>query len=90
VYPKVPDTVGEPLMVNTLAFQDPVTPDGRPATSDPVAMVVLKVMLDKAVLIQTTGLLLPAPELKVIELFGLTIMVPVAFTVPQPPVKRIE
>ena len=90
VYPKVPDTVGVPLMVNTLAFQDPVTPDGRPATSEPVAMVVLKVMLDKAVLIQTTGLLLPAPELKVIELFGLTIMVPVAFTVPQPPVKRIE
>ena len=40
VYPNVPDTVGVPLMVNTLAFQDPVTPDGRPATSAPVAMVV--------------------------------------------------
>ncbi|NBW33316.1 MAG: hypothetical protein EBR22_05110 [Cytophagia bacterium] len=90
VYPNVPETDGVPLIVSTLEFHVPATPGGSPETSAPVAMVVLKVMLVKAVLIQTTGLLLPAPELKVIVLFGLTIIVPIAFTVPQPPVKRIE
>ena len=43
-----------------------------------------------AVLIQRVWIFVPAPELSDIVLFALTIIVPVAFTLPQPPVSGIE
>jgi hypothetical protein len=64
-----------------------VTPAGKPvAVPIPVAPVVAIVMLVRAVLIQRVGVLDGAPAV----LFGVTVIVPVAFTVPQPPVKGIE
>jgi hypothetical protein len=67
----------------------PVTPAGKPLTLAPVAPVVVKVMAVRAVLIHFVWLLVPAPELKVIVLSGVTVIVPVAVAVPQPPVKVI-
>ncbi len=64
-----------------------VTPAGK-AVADPipVAPVVVWVMAVKGVLIHKVGL-----ELAVLSLlFADTNMVPVALTVPQPPVKGIE
>ncbi len=64
-----------------------VTPAGKAvAVPIPVAPVVLWVMAVKGVLIHKVGLELAAPTV----LFADTIMVPVALTVPQPPVKGIE
>ena len=40
VYVNVPDTEGDPLIVNVFALQLPVTPAGRPDTVAPVAVVV--------------------------------------------------
>ena len=48
----------------------------------PVAPVVECVMFVKAVLIHKVGVLDAAPAV----LFGVTVIVPVAFTIPQPPV----
>ena len=63
-----------------------VTPAGKPvAVPMPVAPVVAIVMLVSAVLIQRVGVLDGAPAV----LFGVTVIVPVALTVPQPPVKGI-
>ena len=64
-----------------------VTPAGKAvAVPIPVAPVVVWVMAVKGVLIHKVGLELAAPTV----LFDDTIMVPVALTVPQPPVKGIE
>ena len=64
-----------------------VTPAGKPvAVPIPVAPVVVWVILVKAVLIHKVGLELAAPTL----LFAVTVMVPVALTLPQPPVNGIE
>ena len=46
-------------------------------------------MAVRAVLIHFVWLLVPDPELKVIVLSGVTVIVPVAVIVPQPPVKVI-
>ncbi len=73
-------------MVTTPPAKEPVTPAGKPVTVAPVAPVVVYVMLVIAVLIQTVCALVPAAELNVIVLSGVTVMVPVALTVPQPPV----
>ena len=63
-----------------------VTPAGNPVgVPIPVALVVAIVMLVRAVLIHKLGVLDGAPAV----LFGVTVIVPVAFTVPQPPVKGI-
>ena len=63
-----------------------VTPAGKPvAVPMPVALVVAIVMLVSAVLIQRVGVLDGAPAV----LFGVTVIVPVALIVPQPPVKGI-
>ena len=60
-----------------------VTPVGNPvAVPIPVAPVVAIVILLRDVLIQSVGLLLGAAAV----LFGVTMIVPVAFTDPQPPV----
>ena len=63
--------------------QAAVTPAGKPvAVPMPVAPVVVRVILVNAVLIHKTGVLDAVPAV----LFGFTVMVPVAFTLPQPPV----
>ena len=70
-------------MVITLAAQLAVTPAGKlTGTPMPVAPVVVCVMLVSAVLIQSVGVEDAAPAV----LTGVTVIVPVAFTVPQPPV----
>jgi hypothetical protein len=85
---KVPDTEGDPLIVNVFAFQLPVTPAGRPVAVAPVAVVVVYVMFVMAVLIQRVWASVPAAELLAIVLFGVTVIAPVMVFVPpvQPPV----
>jgi hypothetical protein len=90
VYVNVPDSVGVPLIVTVFELHEPVTPAGKPVTFAPVASVVAYVMFVIAVLMHRVCALVPAAELKAIVLFDLTIIVPVAFTVPQPPVNGIE
>ena len=81
---KVPDAVGVPLIVIVFAAHAAVTPAGKPVAAPiPVAPVVVWVMAVKAVLIHSIGVL----EAALTVLFGVTVIVPVAFTVPQPPVK---
>ena len=75
--------MGVPLMVITFAAQAALTPAGNPvAVPIPVAPVVACVILVKAVLIQSVGVEEATPAV----LFGVTVIVPVALTVPQPPV----
>ena len=85
---KVPDAVGVPLIVITLLAQTAVTPAGKPvAVLIPVAPVVA-IVIDgvKAVFtISVIGEGVPA----VFGVHAETVMVPVAFTLPQPPVKGI-
>ena len=60
-----------------------VTPAGSPVAAPMlVAPVVVCVIAVKAVLIQSVGEDVGAETV----LFGFTVMVPIAFTVPQPPV----
>ena len=67
-----------------LELQLAVTPEGNPlAEPIPLAPVVVCVILVKAVLIHNVGLDDAVPAV----LSGLTVIVPVALTVPQPPVK---
>ena len=61
-----------------------VTPAGNPTAAPiPVAPVVVWVIFVIAVLIHTVG----EDDATDTVLFGFTVIVPVAFTVPQPPVK---
>jgi hypothetical protein len=73
-------------MVIVLLAHDAVTPAGNPvAVPIPVAPVVVWVMAGlSAVLIQSV-----LAALLVTVLFGVTMIVPVAFTVPHPPVNGI-
>ena len=81
---KVPAAVGEPLIVIVFAAQPAVTPPGKPVAAPiPVAPVVVCVIGVKAVLIQSVGADDAAPTV----MFAVTVIVPVALTVPQPPVK---
>ena len=74
-------------MVMTLFNHDAVTPVGNPvAVAIPVAPVEECVILVNAVLIHKVGVL----DAALTVWFGLTIIVPVAFTLPQPPVNGIE
>ena len=83
---KVPEAVGVPLIVMVLLAQAAVTPAGSPVgVTMPVAPVVVCVIAVSAVLIHSVGVEEAAPAV----LFGVTVMVPVAFTVPQPPVRGI-
>ena len=70
-------------MVIVLDAKDAETPAGKPvAVPIPVTPVVVRVMAVSAVLMQSVGEDDAAP----IVLTGVTVMVPVAFAVPQPPV----
>ena len=83
----MPLAVGVPLMVMVFEFHDAVTPLGNPvAVPMPVAPVVVCVMLVKAVLMQSVGVDEAAP----VVLASVTVIAPVAFTLPQPPVSGIE
>ena len=89
---KVPDAVGVPLIVMVFDAQEALTPAGKPFAPDtpaldiPVAPVVLIVMFVKAVLIHKVGVEEGVPAV----FKAVTVMVPVAFTLPQPPVNGIE
>lgn len=70
-------------MVIWLLFQEAVTPVGNPVTVPmPVAPVVAMVIGVNAALIQSIGLAEGAAAV----LDGVTVIVPVVFTVPHPPV----
>ena len=70
-------------MVIVLLAQAALTPAGNPvAMPIPVAPVVACVIFVNAVLMHKTGVLDAAPAV----LSGVTVIVPVAFTIPQPPV----
>ena len=84
VYVNVPATDGLPEIVTILLAQVPVTPDGKPITIAPVAPVVFNVIVVIGVFMQVV-LLTPASTV----LFGVTVIVPVALTLPHPPVKGI-
>ena len=80
-----------PLIVIVLDAQVALTPAGKPLPADtpafeiPVAPVVLWVILTSNVLIHKVGVV----EAALAVFAGVTIIVPVAFTLPQPPVKGI-
>ena len=75
--------VGVPLIVIVLEDHKAVTPNGNPVDAPiPVAPVVAWVIFVNAVLIHKVGVDDAAPAV----LFGVTVIVPVAFTLPQPPV----
>jgi len=79
---KVPDAVGVPLIVIVLLAQAAVTPVGKPVAAPiPVAPVVVCIIAVSAVLIHNAGVLDGALTV----LAGVTVIVPVALTVPQPP-----
>ena len=70
-------------MVMVLDAKAAVTPAGNPVAAPmPVAPVVECVILVNAVLMHKVGVDDAAPTV----LFGVTVIVPVAFTLPQPPV----
>ena len=70
-------------MVITFAAQAALTPAGRPVAAPmPVAPVVVCVMLVSTVLMHKVGV----EEAELVVLPSVTVIVPVAFTVPQPPV----
>ncbi len=84
--------VGVPLMVITPPAQWADTPAGKPFAPDtlsfaiPVAPVVVWVIVgDNAVLTHNVGV----EEAALTVLSGVTVIVPVAFTVPQPPVNKM-
>jgi len=80
---KVPDAVGVPLIVMVLADHAALTPAGNSVgVPIPVAPVVVCVIAVRAVLIQSVGV----EDAAVTVLFGITVIVPVAFTAPHPPV----
>jgi hypothetical protein len=75
--------VGVPVIVIMLPDHDAVTPAGRPVGAPiPMAPVVGCVMAVSGVFTQSVGVEDGAAAV----LAGVTVMVPVALTVPQPPV----
>ena len=78
-----PEAVGVPLMVMVLLAQAAVTPAGSPVgVPMPVAPVVVCVMAVNGELMHKDGEEDAGPTV----LSAVTVMVPVAFTLPQPPV----
>ena len=75
---------GVPLIVIVFAAQAAVTPAGSPVgVPIPVAPVVVCVILVNGVLMLSVGVEEATPAV----LSGVTVIVPVALTLPQPPVK---
>ena len=71
-------------MVIVFDAYDAVTPAGKPVAAPmPVAPVVVCVIAVRGVLIQSVGV----DEAALTVLFVMTVIVPVAFAVPHPPVK---
>jgi hypothetical protein len=82
----VPLALGVPLIVITLDDQAALTPAGKPdADPIPVAPVVACVIFVSAVLIHNVGVDEAAPAV----LSALTVIVPLALTLPHPPVNGI-
>ena len=83
----MPVAVGVPLIVIILLAKVALTPAGKPVAEPiPVAPVVVCVIeVVNAVLMHCVGVL----EAALTVLTAATVMVPVAFTLPQPPVKGI-
>ena len=82
----MPITEGVPLMVRILFAQVAETPAGKPVgVPMPVAPVVLWVILVIDVLRQTVGV----EDAALTVLFGVTVIVPVALILPQPPISGI-
>jgi hypothetical protein len=78
----VPAAVGVPLIVIVFDAQVAVTPAGRPVADPiPVAVVVVCVIAVNAVLMHSVGVEEAVPTV----LFGVTVIVPVALMLPQPP-----
>lgn len=78
----VPSTVGVPLIVIVFEAQEAVTPAGSPlGVPIPVATVVACVMGVRAVLMATIG-----TEAAALTVLSSTVIVPVACTLPSPPV----
>jgi hypothetical protein len=69
------------------AKKAPVTPGGKSSNLAPLAPVVRYVIGVIAVSTQTVWLFVPGAEVRVMVGLGCTMMVPVAVTFPQPPVK---
>jgi hypothetical protein len=88
----IPAAVGVPLIVITLLDQFAVTPDGKPEPVRlpmPVALVVVCVIFGvNAVLTVSVGVV----DAVLTEQAGvaLTVILPVAFTLPHPPVRGIS
>ena len=78
--------MGVPLIVTALDAQLPFTPVGKPEKVAPVAPVFEYVIFVIAVLMHRVWLFVPAAEVKVTVFDGVTVIVPVALTVPHPPV----
>ncbi len=82
----MPEAVGVPLIVIVFDDHKAVTPAGRPVgVPIPVAPVIVCVIAVRGVLVHSVGVEDAVPTV----LSGVTVIVPVADTVPQPPVKGI-
>ncbi len=76
--------MGVPLIVITFDAHEAVTPEGKPVAAPmPVAPVVAWVMAVSAVFKHKVGVV----DAALTVLFDVTVIVPVANTAPQPPVK---
>ena len=73
-------------MVKIFAAHELVTPVGNPVTVTFVAPVVAYVIFDIALFTQTVWVFVPAAEVKVNVLAGVTAYLPVVDATPQPPV----
>ena len=83
----MPEAVGVPVIVIVFEAKEAVTPAGKPvAELMPVAPVVVWVMFGEIAVLTHSVVVVPA----VTVLFGLTTIVPVALTLPQPPVRGME
>ena len=73
-------------MVNTPLAKVPVTPPGKPVTVAPVALPPVEyVIFVKAVFTQTVCVVVAAADVSVSVAPGVTVIVPLSATVPQPP-----
>jgi hypothetical protein len=82
-----PDAEGVPLIVIVLDAHDAVTPAGRPVAAPiPTAPVVVCVIGVMRVLIHNVGEL----DTALAVLLLVTVIVPVALMLPQPPVRGME